>query len=131
MEAADVFRTLDLELKPDPARTVIRPFSFNYPDAFAEGRPTRSEAVAARLMAQPADLRQRMLELLHDAMQSRHRNVDKVFGRRDTARRPMQQLGSQSLLQRADDVAKRGRCYAEAGGRSPEAALLRNRDESP
>ncbi|WP_076070549.1 glycoside hydrolase family 130 protein [Sphingomonas montana] len=82
MEAADVFKTLDLELKPDPARTVIRPFSFNYPDAFAEGRPTRSEAVAARLMAQPAEMRQRMLELLHDAMQSRHRNVDQVFLRR-------------------------------------------------
>ena len=28
MNAADVFATLDVELKPDPSRTVIRPFSF-------------------------------------------------------------------------------------------------------
>ncbi|MFD1951963.1 glycoside hydrolase family 130 protein [Sphingomonas arantia] len=82
MEAADVFKTLDVELKPDPARTVIRPFSFSYPGAFAEGRPTRSEAVAARLMALAPEMRARMLELLHDAMKPRHRNVDQVFLRR-------------------------------------------------
>ncbi|MBD8678163.1 glycoside hydrolase family 130 protein [Sphingomonas sp. CFBP 13720] len=82
MNAADVFTTLDLELKPDPARTVIRPFGFRYPSAFAEGRPSRSEAVAARLMALAPEMRQRMLELLHGAMQSRHRNVDGVFLRR-------------------------------------------------
>ena len=41
MEAADVFTKLPLELKPDPARTVIRPFGFSYPKEFAEGRPTR------------------------------------------------------------------------------------------
>jgi hypothetical protein len=63
MEAADVFTTLDVELKPDPARTVIRPFGFSYPAAFSEGRPTRSEAVAARLMAQSPEMRQRMLAL--------------------------------------------------------------------
>ena len=41
MNAADVFTTLDIELKPDPSRTVIRPFSFGYPAAFAEGHPPR------------------------------------------------------------------------------------------
>ena len=47
MDAAAVFTTLDLELKPDPARTVIRPFSFDYPEAFAAGKPSRARAVAA------------------------------------------------------------------------------------
>jgi hypothetical protein len=41
MLAADVFTTLDVELKPDPSRTVIRPFSFGYPDAFKADRPGR------------------------------------------------------------------------------------------
>ncbi|KQT31829.1 glycosidase [Sphingomonas sp. Leaf412] len=82
MEAANVFTTLDIELKPDPSRTVIRPFGFSYPDAFAKGRPTRSEAVAGRLMGLDAAMRERMLGLLHDAMRPRHRNVDHVFLRR-------------------------------------------------
>lgn len=82
MNAADVFTTLDIELKPDPARTVIRPFGFSYPSAFADGRPTRSQAVAARLMALDPLLRGRMLTLLHEAMRVRHRNVDQVFLRR-------------------------------------------------
>lgn len=82
MNAADVFTTLPLELKPDPSRTVIRPFSFDYPSAFAQGRPTRAQAVAGRLMALDQDLRTRMLRLLHDAMRERHRNVDQVFLRR-------------------------------------------------
>ena len=82
MKAADVFHTLDITLKPDPSRTVIRPFSFNYPDAFSDGRPTRAEAVAARLMALDPAMRQRILDLLHHAMRTRHRNVDQVFLRR-------------------------------------------------
>jgi len=82
MQAADVFTTLELELKPDPARTVIRPFGFGYPAAFAEGRPTRPQAVAARLMAQDETMRERMLCLLHESMETRHRHVDSVFLRR-------------------------------------------------
>ncbi|MBB3346210.1 MULTISPECIES: glycoside hydrolase family 130 protein [unclassified Sphingomonas] len=82
MDAAAVFTTLDLELKPDPARTVIRPFSFDYPEAFAAGKPSRARAVAARLMALDEPMRQRMLRLLHEAMRPRHRRVDQVFLRR-------------------------------------------------
>jgi len=82
MKAAEVFTKLGIELKPDPSRTVLRPFSFGYPPAFADGRPTRSEAVVGRLMALDAAMRDRMLCLLKEAMESRHRNVDGVFLRR-------------------------------------------------
>ncbi len=82
MDAAEVFTTLDLELKPDPARTVIRPFSFDYPEVFAAGKPSRARAVASRLMALDEPMRQRMLRLLHEAMRPRHRRVDQVFLRR-------------------------------------------------
>jgi predicted GH43/DUF377 family glycosyl hydrolase len=82
MEAAEVFTTLDVELKPDPSRTVIRPFGFEYPKAFADDTDTRAEQVAARLMALDLPMRQRMLRLLNEAMVSRHRNVEGVFRRR-------------------------------------------------
>jgi predicted GH43/DUF377 family glycosyl hydrolase len=82
MEAADVFKKLPLELKPDPARTVIRPFGFGYPDSFKEGRPPRMEQVADRLLGLSFELRQRMLALLGAPMHERHRNADEIFRRR-------------------------------------------------
>ncbi|MET4665775.1 glycoside hydrolase family 130 protein [Sphingomonas sp. PvP056] len=81
MIAADVFTTLDIELKPDPSRTVIRPFSFEYPSAF-EQQPTRLQEVAARVMALEPATRDRMLQLLTASMSARHRNVDDGFLRR-------------------------------------------------
>jgi len=81
MIAADVFTTLDTVLKPDPARTVIRPFSFGYPAAF-DKTPTRTQDVAARVMALEPATRDRMLQLLTEAMAVRHRNVNEVFLRR-------------------------------------------------
>jgi predicted GH43/DUF377 family glycosyl hydrolase len=79
MEAADVFKTLDIELKPDPSRTVIRPFSFGYPAAFAKDRPLRMQQVAQRLLALDAAMRERMRGLLAVPMRERHRNADETF----------------------------------------------------
>ena len=81
MIAADVFTKLDVELKPDPSRTVIRPFSFGYPAMF-DRNPTRAQDVARRVMALDPAGRDRMLELLQASMEERHRNVDGVFLRR-------------------------------------------------
>lgn len=81
MIAADVFTKLDVELKPNPSRTVIRPFSFGYPSAF-DRKPTRAQDVARRVMALDEAMRGRMLQLLQASMQKRHRNVDGVFLRR-------------------------------------------------
>lgn len=82
MQAADVFTKLDIELKPDPSRTVIRPFDFAYPSAFADGRPPRPEMVAARLHALDPEARTRMLSLLAKPMNERHRGAEQVFLRR-------------------------------------------------
>ncbi len=82
MEAANVFKKLEVELKPDPSRTVIRPFSFSYPEAFAADRPSRAQRVAQRVMALDPALRKRMVELLAKPMEERHRNADEVFRRR-------------------------------------------------
>ena len=82
MQAADVFTKLDIELKPDPSRTVIRPFSFDYPEAFRADRPSRAKMVLQRVQALDPALRTRMLALLEVPMQERHRNSDQVFLRR-------------------------------------------------
>ena len=82
MQAANVFKMLELELKPDPSRTVIRPFSFGYPDAFAADRPSRAEAVAQRVVDLDPTMRTRMVALLSAPMAERHRNADQVFRRR-------------------------------------------------
>lgn len=82
MEAANVFKKLEIELKPDPSRTVIRPFSFSYPEAFAADRPSRAQRVAQRVMALDPALRKRMVELLAKPMEERHRNADEGFRRR-------------------------------------------------
>jgi len=79
MQAADVFTKLDVEIHPDPSRTVVRPFDFDWPEGLADGRPPRREVVARRLMALPAEFRDRMLDKLLEAMRPRHRDVEEVF----------------------------------------------------
>lgn len=85
MEAADVFTKLDLELHPDPARTVIRPFTFAYPEAFAAGRPSRMEAVVARVVSLDDETRTHMLDFLGGPMRERHRNAEETFLRQADA----------------------------------------------
>ncbi|TVV75120.1 glycoside hydrolase family 130 protein [Sphingomonas solaris] len=82
MQAADVFTKLDIELRPDPSRTVIRPFSFEYPEAFSAGRPSRLEAVTHRILSLDLAMRRRMFEKIRKPMHERHRNADRVFLRR-------------------------------------------------
>ncbi|OWK30542.1 glycoside hydrolase family 130 protein [Sphingomonas mucosissima] len=82
MNAADVFRTLPIELKPDPSRTVIRPFSFGYPEPFGKDRPTRMQQVADRLLSLDTAMRERMRRLIEVPMHERHPNADATFLRR-------------------------------------------------
>ena len=82
MNAADVFTKLDVELKPDPSRTVVRPFNFGYPPAFSDGRTPRPEAVADRVRGLDDATRARMKDLLLTPMRERHRNVEQILLRR-------------------------------------------------
>lgn len=63
-------------LHPDPARTVLRPFAPEDPDAFATpGRP-RTERIARRLIEMDAGLRRRQFRRLHTMLGQRHRDLD-------------------------------------------------------
>ena len=79
MEAADVFTKLDVELHPDPSRTVIRPFHFSYPEAFAADRPPRMQAVVDRVLALDDATRERIFAYIAGPMRERHRNADAMF----------------------------------------------------
>ncbi|TDW67675.1 putative GH43/DUF377 family glycosyl hydrolase [Novosphingobium sp. PhB55] len=79
MEAADVFTKLDLELRPDPARTVIRPFHFAYPAAFADHHPPKPHVVVQRILSLDDDVRERMIGFVMGPMRERHCHADAFF----------------------------------------------------
>ena len=91
---------LPLMIEPNPARTVIRPFDFGYPSAFAEELGSRRAIVAHRVLdlaeADQAWIVDRML----GEMRNRHRNVETTFLRR------YEELGDEILRLPANDAQK-------------------------
>ncbi|MBV1686686.1 glycoside hydrolase family 130 protein [Novosphingobium sp. G106] len=79
MDAADVFTKLECELHPDPSRTVIRPFHFAYPQAFAGTRTSRLQMVVRRILDLESDVRERMLAFIRGPMRQRHRQAEEIF----------------------------------------------------
>lgn len=76
------FKQLPPILEPDPRRTVVRPFDFDYPAAFAGDRESRRLVVARRVLDLDAAQQDRILGRMLQAMHERHRNVEEVFLRR-------------------------------------------------
>lgn len=77
-----VFTRIDVLLKPDPSRTVVRPFGVDYPPAFADGRDKRVQVVVKRILSLDHAERRRLLGLMLPAMRERHRNAEAIFLRR-------------------------------------------------
>jgi predicted GH43/DUF377 family glycosyl hydrolase len=80
--SASFMNHLPIMLRPDPARTVVRPFMPGDPSAFADESMPRSKRIIDRVMAlSPAAVageRQRIMESLDE----RHRDVDAMLMRR-------------------------------------------------
>lgn len=75
-------KVLPLVLEPDPARTVVRPFGFAYPAAFAGERDSRPLVVAQRVLGlNEAELLE-ILDIVLGPMRARHRNAEAVLLRR-------------------------------------------------
>ena len=73
---------LPLMLEPDPARTVVRPFDFAYPEAFVEDLGSRRLAVAQRVLGLDEAEKVRVVDRMLAEMRRRHRNVEATFLRR-------------------------------------------------
>ncbi len=75
-------RHLDVTLRPDPRRTVIRPFLPSDPDAFViQGHP-RAERIIARVLAIDSDELHTELDRVQQSLDQRHRDVAAMLERR-------------------------------------------------
>jgi predicted GH43/DUF377 family glycosyl hydrolase len=71
----------DVVLKPDPSRTVVRPFEPGYPRGFDQGRTRTSETIEM-IMGLDADELQRQLTGVTASLDEHHREVDVTLQRR-------------------------------------------------
>ncbi len=71
----------DTVLKPDPSRTVVRPFEPGYPRGFDEGR-TRTEETVALVAGLDDDELARQLNGVTASLDENHRDVDATLTRR-------------------------------------------------
>ncbi|TCQ06513.1 glycoside hydrolase family 130 protein [Sphingomonas sp. PP-CC-3A-396] len=71
----------DTVLKPDPSRTVVRPFEPGYPRGFDQGR-TRTEETVALVVGLNEDELARQLEGVTASLDENHRDVDATLRRR-------------------------------------------------
>lgn len=72
----------DLILRPDPARTVVRPFELEYPDAFRTPGHSRARVIVDRVMTLDEAALATELPLIMDSLDERHRDVDVMLLRR-------------------------------------------------
>ncbi len=68
-------------LRPDPSRTVIRPFAPDYPDGFESGQ-SRVQQIAERVMELGAEDLDIELTRVKASLDERHRDVDDLLRRR-------------------------------------------------
>lgn len=73
---------LDVMLRPDPGRTVVRPFAPNYPDAFAQEGHPRAQVIVDRILGLDAKELNRQYEGVTGSLNERHRDVDAMLLRR-------------------------------------------------
>lgn len=72
----------DVTLRPDPSRTVVRPFAPEYPAPFADAAHPRAQKIVARVLAmdEAAVAQERRNVVL--SLDERHRDVDAMLMRR-------------------------------------------------
>jgi predicted GH43/DUF377 family glycosyl hydrolase len=72
----------DLILRPDPSRTVVRPFALEYPGRFNVEGHSRTQAIVDRILTLDEMDLQSELDLLTHSLDERHRDVDGMLMRR-------------------------------------------------
>ena len=79
---ADVMKHLPLILRPDPSRTVVRPFSPEYPGAFATPGKSRAQVIVDRILSlDEAEVTAERRTII-GSLDERHRDVDELLMRR-------------------------------------------------
>ncbi|WP_267397355.1 MULTISPECIES: glycoside hydrolase family 130 protein [unclassified Sphingomonas] len=78
----DLFALSALHLRPDPSRTVIKPFNVDYPEAFRDEQHPRMRNVIERVLSLDAASRREMCATAVSSLAERHRNVEAMLIRR-------------------------------------------------
>ena len=78
----DLFTFSPIHLRPDPSRTVIKPFSVNYPAPFRDDVHPRMRTVVERVLSLDEATRRDECTSVIAALSERHRNVETMLIRR-------------------------------------------------
>jgi len=89
LAAPDLMTHSDVILRPDPSRTVIRPFSPEDPSAFVVKDHPRAQRIADRVLSMDAGWLADVQALLLDTMEERHRGAESLFLRRAEEMSPL------------------------------------------
>ncbi|WBO21853.1 glycoside hydrolase family 130 protein [Sphingomonas abietis] len=82
MSHASLFAHSRLHLRPDPSRTVIRPFSPEYPDAFRDEAHPRVRNIVEHVLALDERTLDRMYDRMVKSLADRHRDLEGIVQRR-------------------------------------------------
>ncbi|HEX7853704.1 MAG TPA: glycoside hydrolase family 130 protein [Sphingobium sp.] len=77
-----LFTFSGLHLRPDPSRTVIKPFSIDYPEPFRDNAHPRTRTVIERVLSLDEATRCDECETIIASLSERHRNVETILMRR-------------------------------------------------
>ncbi len=77
----DIMTHSDVILKPDPARTVLRPFDLQDPQGYEQNLP-RFQRIAERVMAMDDATFETEFSRVHSSLDKRHRDIDTAMARR-------------------------------------------------
>ncbi len=124
----------DLILRPDPSRTVIRPFQPDYPDGFRTAGHSRAQAIVDRIDTLSEEQLAAELAYITDSLDERHRDVDAMLERRfeDVAklldRPPPQDPACRRLIAAyfSEEFS-----FESAALFNPSAVLAMNQDDVP
>jgi predicted GH43/DUF377 family glycosyl hydrolase len=78
----DLLTFSGLHLRPDPSRTVIKPFSVDYPEPFRDSAVPRMRKVIERVLSMDEITRRGRCEAAVASLSERHRNVETMLIRR-------------------------------------------------
>ncbi len=82
MANEDLLKHSDVLLKPDPSRTVVRPFRPAYPAAYASEPNQRAGVIVERILSLTGPALERELAETVESLDTRHRDVDAMLLRR-------------------------------------------------
>lgn len=95
LATSDIVTHLPVLLRPDPSRTVLRPFVLEDPPPYAIPGHPRAERVARRILSFDADRLNIALQAAIEQLSQRHRDIETLLMRRFEEIRPL--LGSEDV----------------------------------